>query len=532
MSNTMKIYHLDHSKKEEVLKQLKKLESKCSKLGVKPPHVTIGEKYTHIKETLCSFYTPGAEESSSMAGAQGLEYCIKTQYDAFDIIFNYEEIKMEGGWSLFAILTHETGSFIQVDQSALLPDHILEGSIKKGAYHCDHCNRKQRRNKSYIVKSKDEFTFKTTFKKVGSTCLKDFIGVDPKGYINAFKIYQSLRDFGSDNEELLCGGYKQGDKLVNVLFDTKELLNKAFRVINDHGEFVKALWEEVEDGHNWDGSPRYKNVRTNLGDATSDHVKAWFEILPSEREEREDHGKKVKAFLKWMAKQEPKFVEVEEWKENEEAVNSIYHGGTKGMRLKKQFKGHQWCKDNIKGYDPESVQHGLTYYRHWSQDPHGDNLDLRQECFGSMVMVKHYEGFDSWLKGSMEMVSSENIMSINISKLVGVVGFYLRQLEKEAQRLLNEAKNGKKSHTGEVGDRIKEVELTITRQYEGYGHFGEFYITTLENDNGDDLVYKGSKWLGGKEDKVTLTFTIKSHGEFNNIKQTNISRPIKITKED
>ena len=82
----------------------------------------------------------------------------------------------------------------------------------------------------------------------------------------------------------------------------------------------------------------------------------------------------------------------------------------------------------------------------------------------------------------------------------------------------------KTSHVGEIGQRM-ERELTCKRVYEGTSHYGLFVILTLEDSEGNTFVYKGSKPLLAKDESAVITFTVKAHETFREVKQTIINRP-------
>ena len=54
--------------------------------------------------------------------------------------------------------------------------------------------------------------------------------------------------------------------------------------------------------------------------------------------------------------------------------------------------------------------------------------------------------------------------------------------------------------------------------------FGYTTVTGLRDDDGNMIVQKGVS-IGDKGDRLTVTATVKEHGERNGVKQTIISRP-------
>ena len=76
---------------------------------------------------------------------------------------------------------------------------------------------------------------------------------------------------------------------------------------------------------------------------------------------------------------------------------------------------------------------------------------------------------------------------------------------------------------GKVGDRITFT-ATITFVTGFDTQFGYTTVTGLRDDDGNMIVQKGVS-IGDKGDRLTVTATVKEHGERNGVKQTIISRP-------
>lgn len=83
---------------------------------------------------------------------------------------------------------------------------------------------------------------------------------------------------------------------------------------------------------------------------------------------------------------------------------------------------------------------------------------------------------------------------------------------------------GSSQHVGQIGDRLT-LPLTVVFVTSYDTAFGTCFVTILNDIEKNVLVYKGNKTLGGKGDQITVTSTIKEHGERDGVKQTIISRP-------
>jgi len=241
-------------KRKDVDKALIKLNKKCDRLGVSHPKVIFSDEYEHR-------FTDGTYEDDPFAVVEARYkwYAI----DVFDITISLpEEIKF-GDWEAIAYIDHFEKQHIQFDIDADY-DYDFEGSIKDK--NCEHCNTKRNRRKSFILKSKLD----DSFKKVGSTCVKDFTGVDPTKFFKAFQhVLRTLEMFGEDE----WGGFEgSSPRWVDYrVFDINHIWTVSKKILDIDGKYIKTEWETVENPMN----PRYTiEVRTNQGEATSDRVKS------------------------------------------------------------------------------------------------------------------------------------------------------------------------------------------------------------------------------------------------------------------
>ena len=54
--------------------------------------------------------------------------------------------------------------------------------------------------------------------------------------------------------------------------------------------------------------------------------------------------------------------------------------------------------------------------------------------------------------------------------------------------------------------------------------YGLMFVYKIVLENGDILIWKTSKWIDNDEQVSSITFTVKSHEEYKNIKQTEVTR--------
>jgi len=129
------------------------------------------------------------------------------------------------GWKFLATLDHKSipGSvLVKTVPGADIPQHFHESDTT-----CDHCNHKRIRNKTFILENEGKF------KRVGSTCVKDFIGHDPK----KIAAYMECLFDATDMDEFMGGSYTPE-------YPTKQVLAITAAVINVYGWTSKTVAEE------------------------------------------------------------------------------------------------------------------------------------------------------------------------------------------------------------------------------------------------------------------------------------------------
>lgn len=268
-------------KRKDVDKALDKLNKKCDRLGVSHPNVEFSNVYDHR-------FTDGTYEDDPFAVVEQRFkwYAI----DVFDITITLpEEIKF-GDWQAIAYIDHFEKQHIQFDIDA---DYNYDFEKIIDDKNCEHCNTIRNRRKSFVLKSKVD----GSFKKVGSTCVKDFTGVDPTKFFKAFQhVIRTLGMFGE------WGGFEDGSpRWVDYrVWEIEHIWTVAKKVLDVDSKYIKTEWKEIDIPYSYG----YEKVRTNMGEATSDKVKkVLFEydeeskyfVKPSEVNE-----KLVKGMRKWL----------------------------------------------------------------------------------------------------------------------------------------------------------------------------------------------------------------------------------------
>ncbi len=108
---------------------------------------------------------------------------------------------------------------------------------------------------------------------------------------------------------------------------------------------------------------------------------------------------------------------------------------------------------------------------------------------------------------------------------------YRRHVEAE-KRKEEQSRHPQPAHYGEVGKRYRKIpakQMTLVTSYETLYGYTEIFRIVLQD--GGEITWKTSSWVDEKirkSENFLVDFTVKSHGEFRGINQTEVSR-VKIT---
>lgn len=198
-------FTIPESKREDVQKLVAKFQKKADKYGV-PLSVEFGKPYgTKIAVNR-------VDEST------GVIRTVDTMMiEAFDLTISGELIRKDG-YTVVAKLEH-------LDGGNVVTAFGEENNIKWSNLdcHCEHCKSNRQRRVTFIVKHENGAE-----KQIGSTCLKEYCGIDPMaiGYRN------ELTDI------LLSEDVRNYDFIghpVGKVYDPIEILALAIRIEKKHG---------------------------------------------------------------------------------------------------------------------------------------------------------------------------------------------------------------------------------------------------------------------------------------------------------
>ena len=257
----LKVSRLFEYTRKEVEKTIEELNKKADKLKVGRPTVILGETYI--------FYFVN----------DGGEYHV----DVFDLEIKMPESMKIQGWEPIAFLDHTDGVSIQLDIDA---DYDYNFDAALTDRHCEHCNTERYRRKSWVLQNENG-----EFKKIGSTCVKDFTGVSPEKFFKLFQLISKTIQICYDEDSKSSYSFHRNPENY-VVYDIDKIWSIAKNVIDVDDKYIKSEYKYVEVS-----KYRQDKVRSNQGESTYDKV---YELL-SKSTDVEINTELVEGMKKWLS---------------------------------------------------------------------------------------------------------------------------------------------------------------------------------------------------------------------------------------
>ena len=144
------------------------------------------------------------------------------------------------------------------------------------------------------------------------------------------------------------------------------------------------------------------------------------------------------------------------------------------------------------------------------------------------AIIEYYKGLrdnSEFIHNVQVMLNEGFVLAKNIGYLCYLPEGYARHIREEVER----AKHMEEKHFGEVGKRYKDETIQSVSLVTSWGtEWGTTYVYRIALEGGEVLTWKTSSYLfheverGMEFDKIT--FTVKNHGEYKGVKQTEITR--------
>ena len=216
----------------DLIKGIEKLNKKCRKLGC--PEMVLTFDNEHTKS-----YDHHPVTGRTLLSPMIIEYV--------DAHLEYE-IPVIEGWELVAkldIYPGENGGNVLV--SAVPDKHVPDAYKNRNYIACEHCGYNRNRYHSVLL----QHTESKEYKEVGSTCVKDFMGHDPRGFLFLASIdFPAIATFKDEFHESF-GRRILAYGLVEVLSITKAVIEKFG-------------WLSKSKAYDFGGEPTAEKVWDNL----------------------------------------------------------------------------------------------------------------------------------------------------------------------------------------------------------------------------------------------------------------------------
>lgn len=161
---------IPEERRDEALSVMEKLQRRATKLSV-PPFTVTEEGHEDIKEI----------------DDLGITRVRRVYYYRVE-----GDVPKLSGWTLAAKLEHlEVGNLVK--KLPGFEDTDVPERYRSVGPSCEHCGYDRRRKDTYLVVSEDD-----GWKQVGSSCLKDFTGEDPRDVLALYSYLKQIRSLDDD----------------------------------------------------------------------------------------------------------------------------------------------------------------------------------------------------------------------------------------------------------------------------------------------------------------------------------------------
>jgi len=189
--------------------KFKKAAKKAAKLGMPIPllHIFKDEQEIHELEI------------------ETFEKVEKRRVVFIPVVF-FGEIPIIKGWNLAAAVEHSRVQENEINYNTVrsVPGYDDLVDLRTAPPTCDHCGHNRFRKNTYLLHNSET----NEFCRVGSSCVKDFLGdVDPTYIVNSAKHLKFLQTFLDEFERIPGGSYIEEFDIKEVLTITNAVIRKT-----------------------------------------------------------------------------------------------------------------------------------------------------------------------------------------------------------------------------------------------------------------------------------------------------------------
>jgi len=213
----MKVYKCFTSDFQDLEKKIKRITKKLDKNSLKWSFEIIGESVEEV--TMWDYVNHDGIPASQFSPKN----CGKVAVDVTSYTFEMESLKL-GEFEVLAVIEHnaveKTNENIihVIKENASIP--VEYRTVKS---HCQHCNSDRKRNKTILL-----INFENKIIQVGSTCIKEYTGIDGLSIIGN---YQDIHDIIIEELAMNYGDFGKYSKYVPTL----DYLTNCINLISTEG---------------------------------------------------------------------------------------------------------------------------------------------------------------------------------------------------------------------------------------------------------------------------------------------------------
>jgi len=191
---------------QQLEQKIETLNRKAVRLGCEPMNLSAGDDIV--------------VKSMTEAGFEKIDVFVDVELDY--------EIPIVNGWKLVACFDLiESALSESVVFVSKVPGETIPGAYQnKTSIGCDHCGVNRFRKKSYLLKKIDSQYESGEYIEVGSTCVRDFFGHDPKGFLWLASLKFDSITGQIDEERWSHGNFPYYHSLKSVLIMTDAVMKK------------------------------------------------------------------------------------------------------------------------------------------------------------------------------------------------------------------------------------------------------------------------------------------------------------------
>ncbi|AAQ17890.1 hypothetical protein Aeh1ORF229c [Aeromonas phage Aeh1] len=145
-------------------------------------------------------------------------------------------------------------------------------------------------------------------------------------------------------------------------------------------------------------------------------------------------------------------------------------------------------------------------------------------CVEFMFNMKPF-GDGSYTNNVHQVAKNGYVSSKSMAYAVSAVACYLRDLDKKAEQAITDKIGNESKHIGSVGERLKGLELIVTRTNPIETMYGTLTVVSMIDNSGNMFTWFASGYREFDEnEQIKIAGTVKAHDEYKGKKQTVLTR--------